>query len=458
MKNHLQALPAVILFGILAAGLSGEIALPHSCSVDETSTTDSPFPLYATLGWLVHPMPAKQFLQDYYQQLPIHFKRRNQSHHTHHLHKDFNFHQEINAIVGRRSKAKKYMAARATRTGQDVGPFHYWHSPEVVASTSYTQKEIKRGQKTSDTKALWDPAALDYLYKEGFSLQYPAIEGYWKQPHLFTALMNTLGIYSQLNLYVTPKREKGFKAHFDSHDVFVLQTRGSKHWKVYSVPEGVRRHPVTDWSDSKLETVRSTLTSNSSVIDVVLETGDALYIPRGYMHEAECDQGEDGSTHVTIGFMTMKTADLLYVAVRESKTLALRVLKRFQKYLIAETKRNVELRRSVLGSSIEQNQHTQQHTAPVDRLVRLYTEVVTDFLSTDVVEEKEKSSHSKLLLTLTPESKIKTLGNGLKWRKKTMKKLAKRSVTVKLSKLRPITHSMQEKRKPVELTANGGRS
>ncbi len=48
----------------------------------------------------------------------------------------------------------------------------------------------------------------------------------------------------QTNIYLTPSQAKGFKAHFDTHDVFVLQLTGSKNWRVYNTP--------VEWTGSPL--------------------------------------------------------------------------------------------------------------------------------------------------------------------------------------------------------------
>ena len=37
----------------------------------------------------------------------------------------------------------------------------------------------------------------------------------------------------QTNAYLTLARAKGFKAHYDTHDVFVLQVVGSNQWTLY---------------------------------------------------------------------------------------------------------------------------------------------------------------------------------------------------------------------------------
>ena len=49
-----------------------------------------------------------------------------------------------------------------------------------------------------------------------------------------TRLAAELGHPVQANSYVTPPSSRGFSAHYDVHDVFVLQLAGRKHWTIHA--------------------------------------------------------------------------------------------------------------------------------------------------------------------------------------------------------------------------------
>jgi hypothetical protein len=107
----------------------------------------------------------------------------------------------------------------------------------------------------------------------------------------------------QANIYLTPPGAQGFRVHFDTHDVLVLQVSGRKAWRVWDhIPFAApTRH--TPWANN------ATTTGDPHAL--VMAPGDALYLPRGIMHEAMVQDGADPSLHVTIGFMEPAIGELL---------------------------------------------------------------------------------------------------------------------------------------------------
>jgi hypothetical protein len=105
-----------------------------------------------------------------------------------------------------------------------------------------------------------------------------------------------LGHPTQINAYVTPPSARGFSAHYDVHDVFVLQVAGEKHWRIHApvLRDPLRTQP---WNDRAAEVAAAA--RGEPVIDAVLRPGDALYLPRGYLHSAEALG--DISAHLTVG-------------------------------------------------------------------------------------------------------------------------------------------------------------
>lgn len=109
----------------------------------------------------------------------------------------------------------------------------------------------------------------------------------------------------QANAYITPPGNQGFDFHYDVHDVFVLQVSGTKRWIVH---EPVHRHPLPSqpWTDHRDEIAERI--TGAPVIDTELTEGDALYVPRGWVHAALAL--DTTSIHLTIGVAATTPLDV----------------------------------------------------------------------------------------------------------------------------------------------------
>jgi lysine-specific demethylase/histidyl-hydroxylase NO66 len=118
-----------------------------------------------------------------------------------------------------------------------------------------------------------------------------------------------LGHPAQVNVYVTPPGAQGFQAHHDTHDVFVLQLDGVKHWQVF---EPVLELPLASQPSSGFPP--EVLHGGEPVLDVDLRPGDALYLPRGWRHAART--ADDRSIHLTVGVLQTTWYDVLGEAIK----------------------------------------------------------------------------------------------------------------------------------------------
>ncbi len=121
------------------------------------------------------------------------------------------------------------------------------------------------------------------------------------------SLERTLGDPVQVNAYYTPRSAQGLPVHHDTHDVFVLQVAGSKRWLVY--PPSLEL-PLKDQKYSEAmggfgEPIR----------DLVLQPGDTLYLPRGWLHEALTSESD--SLHLTVGVNVVTWLDAFRAALDE---------------------------------------------------------------------------------------------------------------------------------------------
>jgi ribosomal protein L16 Arg81 hydroxylase len=122
---------------------------------------------------------------------------------------------------------------------------------------------------------------------------------------LCRAVEKTFSSHFQTNIYFSPPRAQGFKTHFDSHDVFVLQVSGSKLWTLYDT--GIvlpLRGQVFEPSKHAPGPVTREFT---------LHAGDLLYCPRGLYHSARST--DEASLHITLGLIGKTWADVMIEAV-----------------------------------------------------------------------------------------------------------------------------------------------
>ncbi|MBU7600247.1 cupin domain-containing protein [Streptomyces sp. P38-E01] len=186
----------------------------------------------------------------------------------------------VDELVARRGLRTPFL--RVAKNGSTL-PESSFTSPAGVGATVSDQL---------DDTALWR------AFADGATLVLQALHRTWAPvADLVTALGSELGHPVQANAYVTPPQNRGFDAHYDVHDVFVLQIEGTKRWIVH---EPVLSQPLRDqpWTDHRAA-VAEAARRNEPELDAELRPGDVLYLPRGWLHSAQA-QGEV-SIHLTLG-------------------------------------------------------------------------------------------------------------------------------------------------------------
>ena len=121
---------------------------------------------------------------------------------------------------------------------------------------------------------------------------------------LIAAIEASLGTHATANLYVSYRRQRGFSTHWDSHDVYVLQVRGSKDWRLFGE---TRRAPT------EFDVAPNMLPPARPVWSGTLNSGDLLFIPRGWWHDACVPEERDGegSIHLTAQLQQYTGRDVL---------------------------------------------------------------------------------------------------------------------------------------------------
>jgi bifunctional lysine-specific demethylase and histidyl-hydroxylase NO66 len=176
---------------------------------------------------------------------------------------------------------------------------------QVVPPARYTGRG-GTGAQVGDQVA--DDRVLE-LFLGGHTIVLQGLHRIWPPLIDFAGALRTeLGHPVQVNAYITPASNQGFAAHYDVHDVFVLQVAGTKRWRVHAP---VVNDPLRDqqWSDRAAEVAARA--AEAPLIDEELRPGDALYLPRGYLHSAVARA--EVAAHLTVGVHPVTRADVLDV-------------------------------------------------------------------------------------------------------------------------------------------------
>ncbi len=169
---------------------------------------------------------------------------------------------------------------------------------EVIQPAEYT-RDLAWGGAVFD--GVIDADRVTALYLEGATIILEALHRSWPPlTQLCRGLEEHLGFPVQTNVYLTPAKAQGFATHYDTHDVFILQVHGSKHWKIYEpgieLPTKRQRHAEANQAPTPI------------LRELEIAAGDLIYLPRGYPHEAATSATD--SVHITIGLLPYTWRDV----------------------------------------------------------------------------------------------------------------------------------------------------
>jgi hypothetical protein len=160
------------------------------------------------------------------------------------------------------------------------------------------------GDQVDSGKLLAEFASGATIVLQGLHRLWPPLIDFVRQA------VDDLGHPVQANAYVTPPVNRGFDPHYDVHDVFVLQTSGQKRWIVHAP---VHEHPLPSQPWTRHRDAIAARVAGEPVIDTVLGEGDALYLPRGWVHSAVAMEAT--SIHLTIGVSPVTGVDVARAVV-----------------------------------------------------------------------------------------------------------------------------------------------
>uniref|UniRef100_A0A3Q2TDY8 Bifunctional lysine-specific demethylase and histidyl-hydroxylase n=1 Tax=Fundulus heteroclitus TaxID=8078 RepID=A0A3Q2TDY8_FUNHE len=213
--------------------------------------------------WLINPVPAKAFFRDTWEKKPVLVQRKNPDYYK-----------------GLFSTAEFDRILREENVQYGVN----------LDITSYING--KRETHNPPGRAL--PFTVWDFYESGCSVRLLNPQAFsltvW---NVLSILQEQFGTMAGANVYLTPPGTQGFAPHYDDIEAFVVQLEGKKHWRVYSPRSENEVLPV--FSSPNFDQAEI----GKPILDVVLEAGDLLFFPRGFIHQGNC-LPDAHSLHITI--------------------------------------------------------------------------------------------------------------------------------------------------------------
>jgi hypothetical protein len=177
------------------------------------------------------------------------------------------------------------------------------HSVDIVR---YGENGQQDGSVPRTAQELPDLRHVYRAYDDGYSIKINGVHRRWGPiARLCNALQRRLHHPVGGFLFLTPAQAQAVAPHLDGYDTFLLQIDGVKHWRVYEPTVSL---PLSSMAGA---VERSQL--GRPVVDVDLEAGDLLYIPRGFIHEGLT--ADVSSLHLTLAVRVTRWVHVLEHAI-----------------------------------------------------------------------------------------------------------------------------------------------
>ncbi|WP_424094725.1 cupin domain-containing protein [Moorena producens] len=221
---------------------------------------------YSKFENLIHPFTSEEFFQHYYEKNYLHIARNNPNYYDAILNTD-----DIDLFF--QNKSLQSNCLRVVEKGEELPAYKWTHRNSSIAN--------------NDT--------LFVLFNQGKTLIINSgNSSIIKLVNYCSDLEKELKFRLQFNIYITPHNSQGFAPHYDDHDVFIMQTTGTKVWRLYNTPIELPSRKQPYWK------IKDQYELGEPTFEVELTPGDLLYIPRGLIHDALTT--DTASVHITLGF------------------------------------------------------------------------------------------------------------------------------------------------------------
>lgn len=219
-------------------------------------------------------------------------------------------HWQQSALLIKRAEATRY---QSLLPGDDINEVL-----SFAATLPHEAVELVGKSKPDDEPGEAGPGDL---FNRGLTIRVRGIERYHEAIQtLCNDIELQLGYPTRANLYCTPGAARGFNLHFDTHEVFVLQLLGMKRWEAYEPGFELSSQTEAEARRLRRQDQLEATDLGPQVVDALLEPGDCLYLPRGFVHQAESLAGP--SVHLTIGVHVLAAGTVADSSVDSEVTAA----------------------------------------------------------------------------------------------------------------------------------------
>lgn len=229
-----------------------------------------------SFDWCIAPVTPETFFAEHFETAPLRVARSDPGYYG-----DLLSFEDIDRVVT--GMGLSVPEITVTRSAGDITPADYAYESGFI-----------------------DPVRVNQLFSDGATVILSGLHE--RLPNLANFCRALEAVFSsrvQTNIYMTQAQSQGFRAHYDDHDVVVLQIAGTKEWRFYDTPVEL---PLTTQAFDPGQVQVGAETER-----FLLQPGDMLYVPRGLAHDAVAT-GEP-SLHITTGLMCRTWADVLVEAV-----------------------------------------------------------------------------------------------------------------------------------------------
>ncbi|KAI4802219.1 hypothetical protein KUCAC02_020071 [Chaenocephalus aceratus] len=347
--------------------------------------------------WFINPIPVKSFFRETWEKKPILVQRKNPDYYK-----------------GLFSTAEFDRILRQDEVQYGVN----------LDVTSYTNG--KRETHNPPGRAL--PFTVWDFYESGCSLRLLNPQAFsstvW---NVLSTLQEQFGSMAGANVYLTPPGTQGFAPHYDDIEAFVVQLEGKKHWRVYSPRSEDEVLPVLSSTNFNQTNI------GKPILEVVLEAGDLLYFPRGFIHQGDC-LPDAHSLHITVSsFQKNSWGDLLHKVVPAALEIAMEEDVEFRQglpldyltYMGVQNSDKDDPRRTKFFSRVEHLMKKLTTYAPVDAAVDQKARVflhdclppmlTPEELATSVLGASARWEHGQVMdvgAKITAKTRVRVLRGG----------------------------------------------